>query len=135
VSRGFPGQVPCIAVIRLRGLIKVLYRFYPLDGAGRISGPPQDLECQSDADAHTIATSMRGGQDGVEVWVGTRKVVRLGPVHELKPVPGNLFANAEGAIGRQYSGRPGVVRKLLSWRVTASSGWQDEAAPGQIPPA
>ena len=56
----------------------MLYRFYPLDGAGRISGPAPVFDCQSDEAAQTIASTVNNDHDGVEVWAGTRRVARLG---------------------------------------------------------
>jgi hypothetical protein len=51
------------------------YRAYILDSAGNFFGPPHEMVCQDDEAAITKAWYLTGY--GVEVWQGTRLVMRL----------------------------------------------------------
>ena len=60
------------------------YRAYILDSAGRYFGPPHEMICQDDEAA--IAKAWRLTGYGVEIWQGTRLVMRL-PAQPPEPSP------------------------------------------------
>jgi hypothetical protein len=57
------------------------YRIYTLNDDNRIAGPGVVAECPSDDVAITAAKAMLNGH-AVEVWQGTRVVIRLNPTDD-----------------------------------------------------
>ena len=56
-----------------------IYRFYRIDASGRISHPPAEIECASDADAIAKSTDLlRAGWTShtIEIWCGTRFIAQ-----------------------------------------------------------
>jgi hypothetical protein len=54
------------------------YRFYVLDENDLVRGPPQVFECPDDDDAVEKGVQLLNGRV-VEVWIHSRRVVRLEP--------------------------------------------------------
>lgn len=61
------------------------YRAYVLDSAGKFFGPPHEMVCQDDEAAIAKAWQLTGY--GVEVWQGSRLVMRL-PARAPGPTSG-----------------------------------------------
>jgi hypothetical protein len=96
----------------------VLYRFYPLDAEGHISGPPQDVECYNDDEATRVAAALRGGQGGVEVWIGTRMVAHLKQIDTSESAWWSPVASTSTAD----RGKP-ETRHVI-WGSFLLTGWQ-----------
>ena len=54
-----------------------LYRFYPINAAGRVCAPGTELECASDAAAIEALPNLMEGLSGLEIWHGTRRVATV----------------------------------------------------------
>jgi hypothetical protein len=54
-----------------------IYKAYVLNADGRVGGPPSEIVADSDADAMSKASVLTDAAGEVEVWEGTRLVVRL----------------------------------------------------------
>jgi hypothetical protein len=54
------------------------YRFYFLDSAGHVAGPPDIVECADDRAAIEAAKALVNGK-AIEVWEMARIVIRLEP--------------------------------------------------------
>jgi len=97
----------------------VLYRFYTLDAEGHISGPAQDAECRDDDHATTFAATLRDGQDGVEIWMGTRMVARLEQIHALEAAWWSPVARKSAADRGKFGKDKSIVWDnffLRGWR-------------------
>ena len=70
----------CYTVCLDWGVAMATYRIYVLSPANRIQGPAQIVECPDDQAALEQATQLIDGLD-LEVWQGTRLVVRLARTH------------------------------------------------------
>jgi hypothetical protein len=52
------------------------YRVYPISEDNHVSGAPKIIVCATDQDAISEARRLLDGKD-IEVWHGTRMVIRL----------------------------------------------------------
>jgi predicted ATP-grasp superfamily ATP-dependent carboligase len=62
----------------LMGGFMQTYRVYAIDSNGRISGPAQDIECESDQAALELARTLFDGEL-TEVWLGDILVGHVAP--------------------------------------------------------
>jgi hypothetical protein len=53
------------------------YRFYPLDGADRISGPAEHADLDDDRAALRFARELADRLGAIEIWVGVHRVGRV----------------------------------------------------------
>ena len=61
-----------------------IYRFYWIGPDGHIKAA-ENVECASDEEAITVAASRKGGFPAIEIWLGTRCVLRIGVPPRLPP--------------------------------------------------
>ena len=54
----------------------VCYRIHPLDRHGRICGVPDEVQCESDQEAVSYASTKLNGLD-LEVWQAARRVIQV----------------------------------------------------------